>query len=78
MGVDPAAFRSTGISSAPINGRSHSGAPGGQQTADLSPRASPSATRVVAELAQKSIAAQLDISVEATSTYLTRAQRKLG
>jgi DNA-binding NarL/FixJ family response regulator len=49
-----------------------------QPTADLSPRELAVATSVVAGLALKTIAAQLDISVQATSTYLTRAQRKLG
>ena len=44
----------------------------------LSPRELAVATRVVAGLPLKTIAGQLNISVQATSTYLTRAQRKLG
>ena len=44
----------------------------------LSPRELAVASSVVAGLALKTIAAQLDISVQATSTYLTRARRKLG
>jgi DNA-binding NarL/FixJ family response regulator len=44
----------------------------------LSPRELAVSTAVVAGVALKTVAAQLGISVQATSTYLTRAQRKLG
>jgi DNA-binding NarL/FixJ family response regulator len=44
----------------------------------LTPRELAVATRVVDGLALKIIAAELDISVQAASTYLTRARRKLG
>jgi len=47
-------------------------------TAELSDRELAVATRVADGVPLKTIAAQLEISVQATSTYLTRAQRKLG
>jgi DNA-binding NarL/FixJ family response regulator len=51
---------------------------GAPSPVELSPRELAVASSVVAGLALKTIASQLDISVQATSTYLTRARRKFG
>ena len=51
---------------------------GAPSPVELSPRELAVASSVVAGLALKTIAARLDISLQATSTYLTRAKRKLG